>query len=137
MPVFCGGPERIRTADLCNANAALYQLSYRPGKPAQVRHLQRQISAGLLTVHMKYASSVLEIFLVHDELSQFSIESVPELKVDPELFHVKHFPSHEYQWSFKRRSARSDEDRSETYLMARRARTANRDTAIRCLNDHW
>lgn len=25
-----GGPERIRTADLCNANAALYQLSYRP-----------------------------------------------------------------------------------------------------------
>ncbi len=28
--MFCGGPERIRTADLCNANAALYQLSYRP-----------------------------------------------------------------------------------------------------------
>ncbi len=30
MSAFCGGPERIRTADLCNANAALYQLSYRP-----------------------------------------------------------------------------------------------------------
>ncbi len=25
-----GGPERSRTADLRNANAALYQLSYRP-----------------------------------------------------------------------------------------------------------
>lgn len=25
-----GGPERIRTADLCNANAALYQLSHKP-----------------------------------------------------------------------------------------------------------
>jgi hypothetical protein len=28
--VFFGGLERIRTAGLCNANAALYQLSYRP-----------------------------------------------------------------------------------------------------------
>ncbi len=73
MTVFCGGPERIRTAGLCNANAALYQLSYKPGKPAQVRHLLRQISPGPLTVHIKYASSVLEIFLVYDELSQFSI----------------------------------------------------------------
>ncbi len=25
-----GGPKRIRTADLCIANALLYQLSYRP-----------------------------------------------------------------------------------------------------------
>lgn len=75
MPVFCGGPERIRTADLCNANAALYQLSYRPGKPAKVRHLLRQTSPTLLTVLTKYASSVLKIFLVYDELSHSSIKS--------------------------------------------------------------
>ena len=32
LPVYYGpgGPERIRTADLCNANAAHYQLCYRP-----------------------------------------------------------------------------------------------------------
>src|SRR5690606_8976879 len=30
---FRGGPERARTADLCVANAALSQLSYRPGMP--------------------------------------------------------------------------------------------------------
>jgi hypothetical protein len=29
---FLRGGERIRTADLCVANAALYQLSYAPGK---------------------------------------------------------------------------------------------------------
>ena len=28
----CGGPEGIRTPDLRNANATLYQLSYRPTK---------------------------------------------------------------------------------------------------------
>ena len=28
--MFFGGPVGIRTPDLCNANAALYQLSYRP-----------------------------------------------------------------------------------------------------------
>ena len=28
--IFDGGPEGNRTLDLCNANAALYQLSYRP-----------------------------------------------------------------------------------------------------------
>lgn len=28
---FLGGPDRIRTGDLSIANAALYQLSYRPG----------------------------------------------------------------------------------------------------------
>ncbi len=28
--VLCGGPMEIRTPDLCNANAALYQLSYWP-----------------------------------------------------------------------------------------------------------
>ncbi len=86
MPAFCGGPERIRTADLCNANAALYQLSYKPRKPAQVRHLRRQISPVLLTVHMKYASSVLEIFLVYDELSQFSVNSVSFFKSLPNCF---------------------------------------------------
>jgi hypothetical protein len=38
-----GGPKESRTPDLCNANAALYQLSYRPvyqiQKVFHVKHL--------------------------------------------------------------------------------------------------
>ncbi len=30
LDFFCGGPEESRTPYLCNANAALYQMSYRP-----------------------------------------------------------------------------------------------------------
>lgn len=30
VPVLCGGPEETRTPHLCNANAALYQMSYWP-----------------------------------------------------------------------------------------------------------
>lgn len=35
---FDGGPKEIRTPDLCNANAALYQLSYWPKTMFHVRH---------------------------------------------------------------------------------------------------
>ena len=35
---FDGGPKEIRTPDLCNANAALYQLSYRPKAVLQLSY---------------------------------------------------------------------------------------------------
>ncbi len=37
---FCGGLEGSRTPDLCNANAALYQLSYKPIMDQQMFHVK-------------------------------------------------------------------------------------------------
>ena len=37
------GPERDRTADLLNANQALSQLSYRPGKQLKIKNVELRI----------------------------------------------------------------------------------------------
>jgi hypothetical protein len=43
--MFSCGPKRIRTADLCIANALLYQLSYRPFSHASQTCLYMKILA--------------------------------------------------------------------------------------------
>ena len=53
--IIFGGPMGIRTPDLCNANAALYQLSYQP-----INYMLYQLSRHLVETFIKEGGIPLE-----------------------------------------------------------------------------